>query len=117
MRLIDLEPRWIGFDSAKFGLTFLCPKCGQQRLAVMFKPYIDPLNIVPLNIWKLPDAPDPNTGEVKAVNWWQRTGEDFETLTLAPSVDASANKSPFWEGTICVEGHWHGHIRNGQVSS
>ena len=35
---------------------------------------------------------------------WKRTGENFETLTLTPSVDASA------------EGHWHGFITNGNIT-
>ena len=30
-------------------------------------------------------------------------GETFETLTLTPSVDASA------------AGHWHGHVTDGEV--
>lgn len=35
---------------------------------------------------------------------WNLQGqEDFETLTLTPSIDASAS------------GHWHGYIRNGQI--
>jgi hypothetical protein len=35
---------------------------------------------------------------------WQRTGETFETLTLAPSIDCSK-----W-------GHWHGLITNGDCN-
>lgn len=34
---------------------------------------------------------------------WQRQGDTFETLTLAPSIDASR------------AGHWHGFIQNGEI--
>lgn len=35
---------------------------------------------------------------------WQREGETFETMTITPSVDASAS------------GHWHGFVRNGETT-
>jgi hypothetical protein len=35
---------------------------------------------------------------------WQRTGDDFATMSITPSIDASA----------C--GHWHGFITNGQIT-
>lgn len=34
---------------------------------------------------------------------WGRTGDDFETLSITPSIDASAAK------------HWHGFITNGEI--
>lgn len=107
MRLSELEPRWVGINipegSARIGVGFQCPHCKEQRLVVFFRPFIDPNDIVRLALWKLPDAPNPNTGEIRPVHWWDRTGEDFETLTLSPSVDASNS------------GHWHGFIQNGEV--
>lgn len=108
MRLSDLEPRWVGFDvvpegRARIGVGFLCPHCKEQRLVVFFRPFIDPNDVVKLALWQLPDAPDPNTGEIRPVHWWNRDGEDFETLTLSPSVDASNS------------GHWHGFIQNGEI--
>lgn len=107
MRLTELEPRWVGFTipegTARIGVGFLCPHCKDQRLVVFFRPFIDPSDIVRLALWKLPDAPDPNTGVIRPVHWWARTGEDFDTLTLTPSVDASNH------------GHWHGFIQNGEI--
>lgn len=38
----------------------------------------------------------------KAEFSWQFSGQDFETLTVSPSIDASAS------------GHWHGNITNGE---
>jgi hypothetical protein len=34
---------------------------------------------------------------------WRASGDTFEAMTLTPSVDASK------------EGHWHGHITNGET--
>jgi len=99
MRFTELEPRWgvdadivIGGVNQHFegrlgmGVTFLCPHCKATRLAVFFANPID----------GLPPTDD-------ATHLWQRTGEDFETLTLSPSIDASAH------------GHFHGFITNGAV--
>lgn len=110
MRLIDLKPRWVGLNpsqwgelegpSVRFGLSFKCPHC-EDRLAVMFKPFIDPTNFAERITWALPGAPNPNTGEVKEIHWWRRTGETFDTLTLTPSIDAA--------------NHWHGFITDGEI--
>jgi hypothetical protein len=113
MNLADLEPRWIGLNgsmwgkigaTAKFGVSFLCPHCRSKRIAVMFKPAIDPDRINELSPWAMPDAPNPNTGAAKSVNWWARTGDTFANLSLSPSIDASSS------------GHWHGFITNGVLS-
>lgn len=99
MRLTDLEPRWITFSSngARCGLTFLCPHCRTARLGAWFHdPYCGvgyPVSEWPLFMLQHPD-----------LKFWARTGEDFDTLTLSPSVDASS------------VGHWHGTITNGEVS-
>lgn len=107
MRLTELSPKWVGINdqgrTAHIGIGFQCPHCREQRLVVFFRPYIDPDNIVPLNMWRLPDAPNPNTGTIAPVNWWNRIGETYESLTLSPSVDVGA------------AGHWHGHIQDGEV--
>lgn len=100
MRLTELEPRWgidadivIGgvnrHDPDRHGmaLTLNCPHCRVIRLAVFFANPID----------GKPPSDD-------ATQLWQREGEDFQTLTLTPSIDASAH------------GHWHGWIKKGQVT-
>lgn len=98
VKLTELEPRWIqmgkdfGFHCL-IGISFLCPCCRKQRLAVMFKEHIDPEN----NAWRIPwQWPEGKT--------WARQGNSFETLSLSPSIDASAS------------GHWHGFITNGELS-
>lgn len=34
---------------------------------------------------------------------WQYAGDDFTTMSVTPSIDASAS------------GDWHGHITNGEI--
>ena len=102
MRLVDLHPRFaidadivIGGVSRHFegrlgmAISFECPHClgSGQRLAVWFANPIDG---------------GPPTDD--ATKLWQRTGETFDSLTLSPSIDASAT------------GHWHGFIANGEVT-
>lgn len=70
------------------GITFDCPHCRNTRLYVFFDRPIDG------------GAP----ADYPEAKLWQRTGETFETLTLHPSIDASAT------------GHWHGFIQNGIVT-
>lgn len=106
MKLIDLEPRWAldadiwvngvlhhDEDRHGMGLTFECPCCigtpRATRLGVFLANPIDG---------------KPPSDDYDAQHLWTRTGEDFATLTLSPSVDASK------------VGHWHGRIVNGEVT-
>ena len=96
MRLIELKPKWISdlytfHPEVKFGVTFLCPHCRKQRLAIFFDNPIGGIN----HTYYLPK---PQNGR-----YWGRSGETFETLSLTPSIDASQS------------GHWHGFITNGEV--
>lgn len=73
------------------GLTFRCPcrlDCAQY-LGVWFA---NPL-----------DGGPPAGPGIPPLPRWRRTGDTFETLSLAPSVDASRS------------GHWHGHITAGEI--
>lgn len=118
MKLIDLEPRWIGIngwdaaDGTQYytvgglykrgpgGVSFQCPthsrrcgECGQwipgsHRLAVWFANPADGL-------------PPERSAEHK----WTRDGESFETLTLSPSVNAQMSDPNCW----------HGFIINGEI--
>lgn len=99
MRLVDLDPRWCcdadivigGVNQHHEGrtgmaITFDCPHCRTERLAVWFANPVD----------GLPPTDD-------ATHLWQRSGATFEDLTLTPSIDASEL------------GHWHGFIKNGNI--
>jgi hypothetical protein len=103
MRLVDLNPRWIGAggegitladgspapERTGVGVIFNCPcGCGDEG----YVPFQNPLDGgLPL---------DPNRSV------WQRTGETFETLTLTPSILKVRNPSG------CG---WHGFITNGEA--
>jgi hypothetical protein len=99
MRLLDLNPRWFVLEEGGpiVGLGFQCPHCLIQRLSVLFHhsgasaagedQYIRAHHggAADRFIWDLPGQ------------------QDFETLTLTPSIDASKS------------GHWHGFITGGEI--
>jgi len=95
MKLTDLDPRWVVAHQGgpRIGLSFDCPHCRVQRLAVPFHASF---------VEYLAD------GMTAARGWdvghiWDMTGTGFDDLTLSPSVDASS------------AGHWHGFITAGEI--
>jgi hypothetical protein len=93
MKLTELDPNWFITDDARrgMGLTFRCP-CNpacDTYLGIWFANPID----------GGPAAP----ADCKPAPRWQRTGENFETLSVTPSIDASSS------------GHWHGFIVSGEI--
>jgi hypothetical protein len=117
MRLTELNPRWCAVAGRnRQGVTFDCPHCRKARLCVFFANPVD--GAEPLPPWR-DDGVDGNVRDlffeehdlsppgfevVPPGFLWQRAGDTFETLTLSPSVDASAS------------GHWHGFIRDGLIA-
>ena len=103
LRLTDLDPRWAKdfSDGPITRVNFECPHCkatgAPQMLSVPFAPTI------PDGVFQALGVPWPNP-HVMGGKVWQRSGEDFSTLSLTPSLDCSA----------C--GHWHGFITNGEVT-
>lgn len=96
-KLTDLHPQWYGMNARHgvaerkgLGLTCDCP-CGERACAQLAVAFANPLDGGPPDDWH------------GRKTLWQRTGEDFETLTLAPSLH--------------LPGHWHGYIQNGMVLS
>ena len=95
MRLTNLNPRWVGIGYPGFvvsennwasqcgiysGVSFDCPHCKVQRLAILFSPWINPRNLV------VRDAPAVPAGQLV----WARThGDDFHTLSITPSLNFS----------------------------
>ena len=88
VRLVTLAPKWWNEtpDRSGMGLSFVCPHCHDTRLAVAFGNPLD--GGAPTKLSKF---------------LWQRSGDDFETLTVRPSIDCTAI------------GHWHGLISDGLV--
>lgn len=110
MKLTDLNPRRFTTAGAEVtgskidvGITFDCPCCvgtdRAMRLAVHVSPPWDPLHQV--DAWLQGNASllYPNDRKV-----WGRAGDDWDSLTLTPSIDASQH------------GHWHGFITNGEIN-
>lgn len=98
MKLTELDPRWFAETAGapRIGLTFDCPCCRRERLGVRFHRSAPKM---------LPDASTKTHTPGRARNIWQITSaEDFAVLTLTPSLDASKY------------GHWHGFIRDGEVT-
>jgi hypothetical protein len=94
MLLSELAPRWIGFTQVFIGVSFLCPHCREQRLAVHFNPPIDPQGW-----WDKMVRPT-----YEGIRVWNRvSGDTFDSLTLNPSINASDAS------------HWHGFIVNGEI--
>ncbi len=98
MRLVDLEPHWYGLEDGGpiVGLTFLCPHCRNVRIGVAFhhhgKAILEDQYILARH------------GANDTQHIWDLQGpDDFATLTLTPSIDASQS------------GHWHGYITNGEI--
>lgn len=97
-RLSELHPRWFVLEDGgpPVGLTFECPHCRTQMLGVAFhhdgKAAIEDQYILA------------HHGANDTQHIWDMAGQDdFETLTLSPSVDCSAS------------GHWHGFIQDGEI--
>jgi hypothetical protein len=99
VRLTALDPRWYAHTDGRAGLgiSFVCPHCHAKDLQ---DPFVPTRLAIPFANTLSGCTPEPNANG----HMWQRTGDTFDTLTLTPSVDASAS------------GHWHGFITNGDVT-
>lgn len=105
---MDLRPKWVtlgGWASPSLfaiGLSFDCPHCRNQRLAINFDIPIDPDGVQASSS----SGFSFNAREFAAARGmcvWARVGDSFETITLRPSINVE------WAG------HWHGFIDNGEV--
>jgi hypothetical protein len=117
MRLSDLNPKWVGMPNwaskdrpFHVGVSFdcpcekcksdPCPTCGHKphtsRLNFKFWPPIDPTQVgSTFDFRREHHAYDSVV--------FDREGDTFETLTMPTHM--------------CVEGHWNGHIINGELIS
>lgn len=100
MKLTELSPRWIAHDgNDKAALIFKCPHCRETWLTCTFQSI---KMSTQLELYR-PEG-EASRGDVVPSRQdyaWRRNGDDFETLSVTPSVDASSS------------GHWHGFITNG----
>lgn len=116
MRLMELDPRWVGLSYPAIchkanrwaselpiycGISFDCPHCRVQRLAVTFSPDVNPEN------YEISDRPAVPADQLI---WKRDSGEAFDNLSLSPSLDFSQS------ARIGFVGHWHGFIKNGEIT-
>lgn len=109
MRLSSLDPHWLDKDGTRMGIVFKCPCCQTVYLSCFCIPteHIagDDYHDSQYGLFKtvLPD-PLPVVVPCRRGFAWTFNPSDatFETLTITPSLDASAS------------GHWHGFITNGE---
>ncbi|MGH8217323.1 MAG: DUF6527 family protein [Steroidobacteraceae bacterium] len=98
MKLTDLDPRWFVLEKVgpRVGLTFDCPHCRTTRLGVAFHHHG---RAATEDAYVLA-----HHGANDMQHIWDLEGQDdFATLSLSPSVDASKS------------GHWHGFITAGAI--
>lgn len=102
MRLTELSPRWVRDGEGRHGqgMSFECPHCRAEYLGVWFANPVDGGAPIEEEKRKYVDR----QGKPRIRPLWHRQGENFETLSLSPSIDASE------------VGHWHGFITNGEVT-
>lgn len=119
MKLVALDPIWLERDGQRVGIMFRCPHCldtwltcysvampiwgeevkGRQRWAGQMG-YVRQA----LDRLKKRNVPENAVVPCERTCAWKFAGDTFETLSIQPSLDASAS------------GHWHGFVTGGQVA-
>lgn len=98
MKLTDLEPAWLSPDV----FIFKSPTGRGDLLTCKRVPmsHIDQYDLIYANNLQYRKQIIIMSNEEMA---WSFEGNDFSTMTVSPSIDASAS------------GNWHGHIINGEI--
>lgn len=110
MRLTELDPRWLKANGAVVGLTFFCPCCQKDRLTcfTVLTPFREQVKLMHAALGSTPeddhDWPVDWVPSKAEATWTLSNTDDFGTLTVHPSIDASAS------------GNWHGFIKNGETA-
>ena len=110
MRLVDLDPRWLEWQGRRVGMLLRCPHCRATWLSCFFEPTPvlnggnEPNQFARFEevLGTFDEAHD--VVPCRKDSAWTRSGDDFATMTITPSLDASAS------------GHWHGCITNGEAA-
>jgi len=115
MTLAELEPRWLETDGKRIGIIFLCPHCRKEPVSCFWIPtkYIAGdgddsqyglfARLLPTFGDAYADFGPEDVVPCRRDYAWVTSGDDFATMTITPSIDASAS------------GHWHGSITNGNI--
>jgi len=97
MRLIDLEPRWLTPNL----FIFRNPTGGNDWLTC--KNVVMSMSEQHNLIEQFPEYPAHNVAPCKPKVCWSFSTNDFETITVHPSIDGSPS------------GNWHGFIKGGEI--
>lgn len=120
MRLLDLKPKWIRRNGKAVAMIFLCPRCvargsgcERKRLTWLTCTFVALENGEQRDLIQAVIESDPadfaatDTEEHDVVGCkslaWGKDFKNFEKMSITPSLDAGP------------AGHWHGHIKNGQI--
>lgn len=98
MRLTDLNPRWVNEDI----FVFKSP-VGRKYWMICKRVAMCPLDQIDLARSVYPDLEELNIVPGREAYCWKFEGNDFNTMTVEPSLDGSAS------------GNWHGFITNGEI--
>jgi hypothetical protein len=98
VKLIDLEPAWLSPDV----FIFRSP-AGHGDLITRKKVPMPIKEQYELIYKQNPQYKGKAVVMTRAEMAWRFNGNDFATMTVTPSIDASAS------------GNWHGFIRNGKI--
>lgn len=99
MKLVALEPRWIGPES----FTFRCPHCRAVWLTCTLTKIRTREQHAMIHAAFGEDSSREVVIGCNPNQSWSSSSRDFESMTVTPSLDASA------------AGHWHGFITNGEI--
>lgn len=111
--LVDLEPTWIERGGRVVGVRFYCPindgngpHTEGHSVCVLFE---NPPDGGPAH------PPDPGCPGNNRGRRWRRTGDTFETMSLAPSVDCTTSEGcDKTDHRQCSHAHcWHGNVERG----
>lgn len=101
MKLTDLDPVWLN-DNV---FIFLCPHCGKCWISCKNIPMGNKEQRELMDYFQLiPTGRNSNVILTEESCSWKFSGNDFTTLSVTPSIDASKG------------GHWHGFITNGEIT-
>jgi hypothetical protein len=101
-RLVDLDPRFKGIKGSPYQmLRFQCPRCSNGH-------YVGVFTHTEQAKW--------NDGTEDHYVWKVENKDDFNLLSLSPSVDCTKDKNGNQlpdDGKNCM---WHGWVQNGNVT-
>lgn len=105
MKLTDLEPGWIEHEGRRVAIIFRCPHCLDAKTRWWLTCFFEPSGTLPKQfIYDLGELKgDDIVNGCKPTTKWTRNNDDFASMSITPSIDASHS------------GHWHGHITNGAI--